>query len=290
MNDRKGLDVLIPVRQLYKALTNDGYSCLVFEKHYSTPLEFPEDAPFGDYVLCINAMDADMETDEHTVIGTYFSVYKRTSPPSTPGKRTDLTQTLSKQVAAGFVVYSSAVSLYYTVGQGVYNFVLNPVARQYFLSRQSIDALSLPTGCNNVYTNTNLLRTEKAFKEAVKKVTMEATPRGSTFDLNAFTPSFYGALKSGALIVLFEVDLLCEAGPAAMLMEQMGGKATDGRGGRILDSSIADEPHNNELHAKTTFVAGPRALVDALETQVREIENVNGTNAMAGSGSRAKEQ
>lgn len=276
---------------MYKALTNDGYSCLLLEKHYVSPLEFPSDAPFGDYIVCLNAMDTDDETDENTVIGTLFSVYKRTSAPSTPGRKGDLKQPLKEQVAAGFVTYSSAVSLYYTVGQGVYNFILNPVARQYFLSRHSVEALSLPTGCNNVYTNTKSLKKEKAFEKAVKEVTMNATPKGSTFDLNAFTPSFHEALRSGALVVLFDVHMLCEAGPAALLIEQVGGKATNGRGRRILDLSIADEVNDNDVHAKTIFVAGPATLVDAFETNVKkELDNINGKKAAAGPIQKADEQ
>lgn len=280
----QGLNVHIPARQLYKALTHDGYCCLLFEKHFTSPLEFPEEAPYGDYVLCLNAMDTDMDTTEHTVVGTFFSVYKRTTPPSTVGRKSDLTQTLCKQVAAGFITYSSAVSLYYTVGQGVHNFILNPVARQFFLSRQSTEAFTLPSGCSNVYTDTESLKKEQAFKKAVNEVTQEGTPKGKLFALNAFTPSLHEALKSGALVVLFNVHLLCEAGPAAMLIEQAGGRATNGRGRRILDSSISDEEHETNVHATTTFVGGRASLVDAIEKKVEAFERVNGSEKTTNDG------
>lgn len=268
---RGRLDPEVATRHLFKALTHDGYACLIVEKNHDAPLAFPEDALYGLYIVTLSSLDTDFDVTEAPMCGTIFSVYKRTSLPSTPGKIKDIQQPLSAQVASGYIVYSSAVSLYYTVGNGTHSFVLQPVAKQYF--HDPTEPMEFKIGCNDVYTDTATLYSGKysALSRAVKDTIMNADPRGRIFDHNCFVASVHSAMTSGCLVVLFDTNLLCEAGPAAMICEQMGGKATDGKGKRILDMAVKEK-----LRENTTFVAGPAQLVDEVERRWSEIEGANG--------------
>lgn len=113
--ERTSLKSEVACRQLYKKLSHDGYACLILEKQLEQPLIFPEDSPYGDYVVMLNSLDVDTEElgGVHAVCGTMWSVYKRVSPRATPGQIRDLEQVLGNQVAAGYVIYSSATRYVY---------------------------------------------------------------------------------------------------------------------------------------------------------------------------------
>lgn len=228
--NRRELDAVVATKQLYKSLSHDGYACILLEKHHEMPLNLPEDAPYGDYVVMLNALDTD-DCADHAVCGTMWSVYKRRSSPSLPGKLKDLQQSLSEQVAAGYVVYSSATTLFYSLNQGAFSFVLHPVATQYFLQPRT--ELRIKEGCADVYADSGHLKSNQ-LNPAIRRVTESFEPRGSLFDSGCFLANFHGAATSGGVVLAFDVHLLCEAGAMALIIEQMGGKATNTDGERIL--------------------------------------------------------
>lgn len=179
----------------------------------------------------LSALDVSEMSYDQPTCGTIFSVYRKRSLPSLPGRLADIQQCLSDQVAAGYVVYSSATTLFYTLGQGVFSFCLHPVAVQYFL--QPSAALQFPlTNSYDIYTDYDSLRADSDLGCAVR-ATVEAGG-GKIFDNNCFLADFHGALSSGGCAIRSGAHLLCEAGPLAFLAEQLGGKATNGNGMRIL--------------------------------------------------------
>lgn len=256
------LDPAVATRQLYKALAHDGYACIILDRHHPAPLSLPEDAPHGGYVVVVNALDIAPDESDQPVCGTIFSVYLRRTQPSTSGTLRDLQQQLGDQVAAGFVMYASATTLFYSLGQGSFSFCLHPVARQYFL--QPRNEITLREGCADVYADTRSLAREPSTRAAVRTAVAEGEMRGKIFDTGCLVANFHGAVVSGGAVFAPETHLLCDAAPLALIMEQMGGKATDGRGKRILDMAIADD----QVHQTTTFCAGPAAIVDAIEKQL----------------------
>lgn len=249
--NRRKLKADVATKQVYKSLSYDGYACLLLEKHHDMPLNMPEDAPHGDYVVMLNALDTDETCADHAVCGTVWSVYKRRSSPSLPGKLKDLQQSLGDQVAAGFVVYSSATTLYYTLRQGAYSFVLHPVATQYFLQPRT--ERRVKNSCFDVYADTAKLRENKPLYDAVRRVAASSEPRGSVYDAGCFVANFHGASTSGGVVVSCDAHVLCEAGPMALIMEQMGGKATDSKGNRILGTFCPPRTGMSQLILLTLF-------------------------------------
>lgn len=72
-------------------------------------------------------------------IGTIFSIMQRRSdtPPS-DAPLSECLQPGTRQVAAGYVVYSSSTVMAYTTGHGVHMFTLDPSFGAYVLTRASI--------------------------------------------------------------------------------------------------------------------------------------------------------
>ena len=111
----------LAMRQLYRVLAHDGYCCIILSKGMDQPLTFDDSVLHGNYVVCVSPLDMDADgSDEHSVAGILFSIYKRKSSTSLPGRGMDLRQTQSDQVASGYTLFSSATTLYYTMGHCVY--------------------------------------------------------------------------------------------------------------------------------------------------------------------------
>lgn len=158
---------------LYRSLAHDGYSCLILAKNREEPLTFPEGVPHGGYVVCLSSLDADPRSVDQPVCGTIFSVYKRRSSASLPGKYIDLQQKGADQVAAGFVTYGASTVLYYTMGHGLYSFVLHPVALQYFL--QPDQRLTIEEANYAIYGKRTIISSPTTLGTGVRRF-IEETP------------------------------------------------------------------------------------------------------------------
>lgn len=234
------VDASTAIRQLYRILAHDGYCCIILAKGCDHPLTFDDSVLHGNYVVCVSPLDMDTDgSDEHGVAGMTFSVYKRKSSTSLPGRGMDLRQQLSDQVAAGYASFSSATTLFYTMGHGVYSFVMHPVALQYFL--QPPMQLNIPENPTVVFSDRALLRKSNVVSAPLAKLVDKLTC--SMFTTGCLVGDVHQLMQTGGLLVAEGVHLLCEAAPIAFIIEQCGGVATDAHGQRILDMGIEDE-HN----------------------------------------------
>uniref|UniRef100_A0A7S2ZWI6 Fructose-bisphosphatase n=1 Tax=Rhodosorus marinus TaxID=101924 RepID=A0A7S2ZWI6_9RHOD len=245
-------------RLLYRSLAHDGYSCLILAKSREQPLTFPEEVPHGGYVVCISALDADPRAVDQPVCGTIFSVYKRKSSTSLPGKYIDLKQKASDQVAAGFVVYGPSTVLYYTMGHGLYSFVLHPVAMQYFL--QPDQRLTIKESSSAVYGKRTIVSSNTALGKGVKNY-VDSNHDVKMYHTGCMAGNVALMLPNGGALVKPDAHLLCECAPLAFIIEQAGGVATDGEGTRILDLTVGDD-----YHMKVNFLAGVEEIVHEIES------------------------
>lgn len=259
------------IKRLYRVLAHDGYCCIVLAKGCDQPLTFSDSVLHGNYVVCVSPLDFDPTgSEERSVAGMIFSVYKRKSSTSLPGRGLDLRQNLGDQVAAGYAAFSSATTLCYTMGHGTYSFVLHPVALQYFL--QPAMRLAVPENPITVYSDRALLRrttpVAKSLSKMVDKLCCSMFTTGCVVgDVNLF-------MQTGGVLVCENVHLMCEAAPVAFVVEQCGGVATDQYGERILDMSITED-----YNVTVTLCMGTPASHKNLELQPRpkEANGVNGS-------------
>lgn len=270
-----GADVTadMAIKNLYRVLAADGYCCIILAKGYDQPLTFADSVLHGNYVVCVSPLDMDTTgSDERGVAGMVFSVYKRKSSTSLPGRGMDLQQNLGDQVAAGYASFSSATTLYYTMGHGVYSFVMHPVALQYFL--QPAMRLAIPENPTILYSDRALLRKGIPISTSLCKMVDKLCC--SMFTTGCLVGDVHQLMQTGGVLVAEGVHLMCEAAPIAFVVEQCGGAATDEYGSRILDMSITED-----YNVSVTLVLGTPASHKNLELKPKSEDNrLNGNGSV----------
>lgn len=216
------------------------------------------------YVVLMDPLDGSSNIDVNVSVGTIFSIYRRISPIGTPATEEDFLQPGHKQVAAGYIIYGSSTMLVYTTGNGVHGFTYDPSLGVFCLSHEN---MQIPKD-GNIYSinEGNYIRFPEGIKQYLK-FCQESKPE----DNRPYTSRYIGSLvadfhrnllKGG--IYLYpstqaypngKLRLLYECNPMAMLIEEAGGKATDGEQ-RILDIKPS------ELHQRVPFFVGSTNMVD----------------------------
>lgn len=215
------------------------------------------------YVVAIDPLDGSSNIDVNVSIGTIFSVYRRTSL-SGPGTFEDFMQRGTEQVAAGYIIYGSSCMLVYTTGKGVNGFTLDPSIGEFCLSHPNMKTPEAGT----VYSinEGNYLHFPEGVKKYIKYCQEEdkATSRPySSRYIGSGVADIHRNLINGGVYIYptttkspnGKLRLLYECNPLAFIIEQAGGKATNGVR-RILEVPIT------ELHQRTPLVLGSSQMVE----------------------------
>jgi len=236
-----------------------GRVCVTASEEDDKPVPVPTGKPAGKYVVLYDPLDGSTNIDVNVSIGTIFSLHRRVTKRSEPAGLADCLQAGKKQVAAGYILYGSSTMLVYTTGQGVHGFTLDPTIGEFLLSHPNIKTPPVGKYYSVNESNWNrwtppVQRVVAAFKNGEGKI----QPRNARY-IGSLVADFHRNLISGG-IFLYPADtknpqgklrLLYEAAPLAFVVEQAGGRATDGCR-PILD--IAPEG----LHQKTPLVIGSK--------------------------------
>jgi fructose-1,6-bisphosphatase I len=214
----------------------------------------------GKYVVCFDPLDGSSNIDVNISIGTIFGIY-RASGMSTESAALQPGRDL---VAAGYAVYGSATTLFFSTGHGVNGFTLDPGVGEFFLSHPRVQCP--PRGTCYSINEGNYGRWEQGVKNwnAWVKSSDEklGLPYGHRYDGSLVADAHRTLMKGG--IFAYPADkkspkgklrLLYEANPMAFLFEQAGGMATNGVD-RILDIRPTG------LHDRTPLVIGSRQDVE----------------------------
>ena len=217
------------------------------------------------YVVLIDPLDGSSNIDVNVSVGTIFSIYRRITPSGTPVSLEDFLQPGNRQVAAGYIIYGTSTMIVYSTGHGVNGFTLNPALGTYYLSHPN---LSFPKEGQIYSVNEgNYVHFPQGVKDYIKYCQKEEGDR-------PYTSRYIGSLVSdvhrnmikGGIYIYpntskdphGKLRLLYECNPMAFLIEQAGGKASDGYR-RILDI----EPQ--ALHQRTPFIGGSVTMVEQAE-------------------------
>jgi len=243
--------------------------CLGYRESLGIMVSEEDDEPsivkeFGDrakYIVLFDPLDGSSNIDVNVSIGTIFSILqKRDDAPA--GRVLDhILQPGYKQIAAGYVIYSSSTVFVYTTGHGVHMFTLDPAIGAYRLSREN---LRMPeTG--STYSINEAYRAQ--FPVGIQKyLDWTKTDKAGDFSLRyigSLVADFHRTLLRGGVFLYpptkkapgGKLRLLYEANPLAFIAEQAGGAATDGKQ-RIL------EKVPTSLHERTCLIIGSRKEVD----------------------------
>ncbi|MGF1533379.1 MAG: class 1 fructose-bisphosphatase [Bernardetiaceae bacterium] len=226
----------------------------------------------GKYIILMDPLDGSSNIDVNVSIGTIFSIYRRVSPVGGPVTPEDFLQPGHKQVAAGYIIYGSSTMLVYTTGNGVNGFTFDPSVGVFFLSHPD---LKIPaTGKVYSINEGNFNRMPEGLRQYVRYCQAEDKATGRPYTaryIGSLVADFHRNLLKGGIYVypgipshpLGKLRLLYEANPMAFLMEQAGGRASDGFR-RILDITPT------ELHQRTPLFVGSPLMMDTVEELMRQ--------------------
>jgi fructose-1,6-bisphosphatase I len=220
------------------------------------PMTVAHDTPAAKYAVIFDPLDGSSNIDVAGSVGTTFSILRRPAE-SEPGDVTRwVLQPGTKQVAAGYVVYGASTVLVYTVGNGVHGFTLDPAIGAYVLTHENI---RMPL--QGKYYSVNEANRD-SFPPAYNRFLDKLRSGGlgveySSRYIGSMVPDFHRTLLKGGIFLYppthsypqGKLRLLYEANPIAMLAEQAGGVAIDGRG-RVL----AVQP--DDIHQRTPLMVG----------------------------------
>lgn len=243
---------------LIRAMDHGGHLCVMASEEEEKLIHIPAHKRIGKYVLIFDPLDGSSNIDVNVSIGTIFSIYKRKSVGDGAGRLEDCLQKGSEQVAAGYIVYGSSTILVYTTGNGVYGFTLDPSVGEFLLSHENI---RIPTK-GKIYSinEGNYLYWEDGLKKYIKYLQQHDKETGRPYTtryIGSLAADFHRNLIYGGIFMYPKDDrnpngklrLMYECNPLALIVEQAGGKASDGHT-RILDI----QP--KELHQRAPLFVG----------------------------------
>jgi len=219
------------------------------------------------YLLVFDPLDGSSNIEVNVSIGTIFSVLP--APDGAAGRaatEADFLQAGGRQVAAGYVVYGPQTTLVLTTGAGAASFTLDPDTDDWGLTDP---AMSIPPETGEFAINASNAR---HWAEPVRRYIDDCLagkdgPRGRSFNMRWVGSMVADAhrlmVRGGVFLYPWDarepgragkLRLLYEANPVAMLVEQAGGAASDGRI-RMLDV----QPES--LHQRVPVILGSKTEV-----------------------------
>jgi len=252
---------------MIKALDHGGNLCVMASEESENIIPIPEQYPVGKYVCLFDPLDGSSNIDANVSVGTIFSIFRRVTPDDGPGTLQDCLQPGYKQICAGYTIYGSSTMLVYTTGNGVHGFTLDPSYGEFVLSHPNIKT---PQKGNTYSINeSNFDYWDENIKKYVRYI------KSSNYDNNGPMNSRYiGSLVSDfhrnllyGGIYLYpaskkvpngKLRLMYEANPLAFIIEQAGGKASNGK-----QNILEIEP--DELHKRIPLFIGSKYDVTLVE-------------------------
>jgi fructose-1,6-bisphosphatase I len=259
---QKKLDVYAN-EQFISALSSGGECCLVAsEENEEVVLLNTDVSKNAKYVVAIDPLDGSSNIDVNVAVGTTFSIYRRKSSNGN-GVLEDILQKGTEQVAAGYVIYGSSTMLVYTTGKGVNGFTLDPSIGEFCLSHADI---KIPeTGSIYSINEGNYVHFPEGVKKYIKycQVEDDASQRPYTSRyIGSMVADLHRNLIKGGIYIYpstasapkGKLRLVYECNPLAFIIEQAGGRATNGYD-RILDIDVT------EIHQRESIFIGSTKMV-----------------------------
>jgi len=261
---------------LTNVMKQGGHICAVCseEEENFIPIEdkFAENKFVTNKYIChFDPLDGSSNIDVNVSIGTIFSVYKRITS-SGPGALEDCLQVGTEQVAAGYVIYGSSTVLVYTAGKGVHVFTLDPSVGEFLLSNENVripkKAKTYSVNEGNFCKWSNGMKKYISYLKEIDAVTLR--PYSSRY-IGSLVADFHRNLIYGGIFlypsdlknVKGKLRLMYEANPLSFIVEQAGGRSSDGKN-RIL------EIVPGSLHQRTPLFIGSEEDVLMLEKHLAE--------------------
>lgn len=263
--EQKKLDV-ISNEIVTKAVLDSGVvaACASEEMDHCVACGCEERRP---YLICYDPLDGSSNIDINVSIGTIFSILPNPHTDATAPCDEDFLQPGDRQLAAGYIMYGPQTQMALTLGRGVVMFTLDPRTNTYILTNDNVQvseqAKEFAINCSNM----------RHWEEPVRRYIDEllagkTSVRGKDYNMRwvaAMVAEVHRILCRGGIFMYpkdnrdpskpGKLRLMYEANPMSWLMEQAGGRATNGHE-RIL--SIQPE----KLHQRVAVFLGAKEEVE----------------------------
>ncbi len=263
--------------ELERALRRGGETCLIGSEEQPETVPMSPDAKAQErFAVFFDPLDGSTNTDVNASVGTIFSVYTLPEQVEADDALDVALRPGTEQVAAGYVAYGSSTMLLFTTGDGVNGFTLDPGIGEFLLTHPDLqipdERAMYSVNEADIEDFSPELRT---FLRWLKQKDPETGARIRARYIGSFVSDFHRNLLKGGLYMYpattdhpdGKLRLMYEANPMAFLVEQAGGRASDGHR-RILDVTP------DRLHQRIPLFIGSAPLVEAAEAflQGREAE------------------
>lgn len=227
----------------------------------------PSEYPVGPYLILFDPLDGSSNIDINAPIGTIFSVLPCPGGAKRSVTEKDFLQPGVNQVAAGYAMYSTQTQLVFTLGHGVSAFTFDPAVGEFYLTREHITVS--PSTAEFAINCSNMRHWQKPVQQYVKELLAgETGPRGKNYNMRwvaAMIAEVHRILSRGGIFIYPRDDripsrpgklrLMYEANPMSLLMEQAGGRATNG-----LQRILEIQPE--KVHQRVAVFMGSSEEVD----------------------------
>jgi fructose-1,6-bisphosphatase I len=227
-DEQKKLDLLANTRFI-RALSKGGEVCGMISEESESYIDLENN---GKYIVAIDPLDGSSNIDVNVSVGTIFSIYKRISAINSPLIESDFLQKGRAQIAAGYILYGTSTMLVFTTGKGVNGFTYEQTLGEFVLSNANI--LCNETG--NIYSINEGI-SNSIIDVKVKKYIQYCKDKEYTARyIGSLAADFHRNLLLGGIYLYpattkyptGKLRLMFESNALAFVIEQAGGKATNG--------------------------------------------------------------
>jgi fructose-1,6-bisphosphatase I len=260
---------------MISALSRSNNVCMIISEESDGIIRLKSSS--GKYIVYTDPLDGSSNIDVNVSIGTIFSIYLRKSHRADYPTIDDAIQSGLSQVAAGYVIYGSSTMLAYTTGLGVSTFTLDPSIGEFFLADGDVKIpdlgpfYSINEGSYNSW-ETGLKKYIKYCQEEDKATLRPYSARY----IGSMVADVHRILLKGGIFIYprsksypnGKLRLMYECNPLAFIVEQAGGKASDG-----LRRVMEIEP--TDIHQRSPIFIGSKKNVEMAEKFLKEYQEVS---------------
>ncbi|KAM5548394.1 fructose-1,6-bisphosphatase, chloroplastic [Rosa sericea] len=257
---------------IFSSLRNSGKVAVMASEEDDTPVWISDDGP---YVVVTDPLDGSRNIEASIPTGTIFGIYKRLAEldhlPKEEKALLNSLQVGTRLVAAGYVLYSSATIFCTSFGAGTHAFTLDHSTGDFILTHPS---LTIPPR-GQIYSVNDARYFDwpeglRKYIDTVRQGKGRYPKKYSARYICSLVADFHRTLLYGGVAMnpRDHLRLVYEANPLSFLVEQAGGKGSDGKN-RILSIQPI------KLHQRLPLFLGSLEDMDELESYGDVQQKVN---------------
>ncbi|KAL0336795.1 UNVERIFIED_CONTAM: Fructose-1,6-bisphosphatase, chloroplastic [Sesamum calycinum] len=274
--DQKKLDV-VSNEVFSNCLRSSGRTGIIASEEEDVPVAV-EESYSGNYIVVFDPLDGSSNIDAAVSTGSIFGIYSPNDECLTDiGDDAELgnveqrcvvnvCQPGNNLLAAGYCMYSSSVIFVITLGKGVFTFTLDPMFGEFVLTQENVQIPK--AGKIYAFNEGNYQLWDDKLKKYIDDL-KDPGPTGKPYSaryIGSLVGDFHRTLLYGGIYGYprdkksknGKLRLLYECAPMSFIVEQAGGKGSDGHH-RILDIQPT------EIHQRVPLYIGSVEEVEKLE-------------------------